>query len=466
MNKLLPTIEELKPITDSNNTFYDCGFNSSFDSLSEQKKLQIICDIVRETILPTPFPNPEKELINLEGNCSTACLVAKSYLEELKLCKNIKHVMARKRVFDPDDIVSIHSILLIEGNDNNLYQFDPTPFVGYKFGKVESIDNPIYYEYVEITDDMQEFLNIFKEIIYLDSINKIDKNKVKYYIDKCIDSLDYKILGAYCGNALKKLIKYIEDPSIKNKIEKLILELRPYSKVNKKNKEYQIELLNNQVSLWNEELNDLKESGKDIKRQLELSQNIIQELKMVYPEYEIMKNIKGNDIRLSFINPRFMYENGLNTIMIKTSAYYLNCNDYIEDYYKSRYKSYGEYSVNLANPTELTGIKPMLFSHPLGETCIRSLDGESKVLLLEGNPDIINKQKRTLREEMCHDMWNKEYIWFDDKPIIWDPFVTNIVHGTDNATEAALHYLIGYPEHQNMTRFMYPNPKLKYKEYK
>ena len=203
MNDLLPQIDELKPITNSNTTFYDCGFNTDFNSLSEQKKLQIICDIVRETILPTPFPNPENELSNLEGNCSTACLVAEKYLKELNLCKDVKHVMARKRSFDPDDIVSIHSILLVRGNDDNIYQFDPTPFVGYKFGSVEKIDKPFYEEYTELNDDMELFLSIFKEISYLNHINKIDLKKVDYYVYMCLNALDYKALGAYSGNALK-----------------------------------------------------------------------------------------------------------------------------------------------------------------------------------------------------------------------------------------------------------------------
>ena len=108
----------------------------------------------------------------------------------------------------------------------------------------------------------------------------------------------------------------------------------------------------------------------------------------------------------------------------------------------------------------------MLFSHPLGETCIRSLSGDSKVLLVEADPYTIVEEKHYLRESLCHDMWNKEVMWLDGEPILWHPFVTNLVHGTDNAPEAALHYLIGNPEHQNMTRFMYPNPRLEYKKIK
>ncbi|NMA50682.1 MAG: hypothetical protein GX951_02405 [Mollicutes bacterium] len=184
---------------------------------------------------------------------------------------------------------------------------------------------------------------------------------------------------------------------------------------------------------------------------------------MQYPEYEMFREINGEKTRLSFINPRFLYEKGLSTIMIKTSAFFLGYQDVIRNSYLKEYKYTGEYSVNLSLPTIQTGIHPMLFSHPLGEECIRSLSGESRVILLQASPNAIYEQKKYLREHLCGNMWNKEVIWLDGKSIKWDPFVTNLIHGTDNSSEAALHYLIGNSEHQNMTRFMYPNPKLNYK---
>ena len=57
-------------------------------------------------------------------------------------------------------------------------------------------------------------------------------------------------------------------------------------------------------------------------------------------------------------------------------------------------------------------------------------------------------------------LYGQSITWTDDIPIVWDQFTTNLVHSTDNYSEAALHYLMGYPEHQLMTRFMYPNYKL------
>ncbi len=463
MKNLLPKLEELTPITNSNSTFYECGFNEEFSNLTEKNKLQIICDIVKETIYPNPFPNPDTELIDLNGNCHTACLVAMDYLKELNLCKDVKYVMVRRRKFDPEDITSIHAMLLVTGNDDVVYQFDPTPYVGYKFGAVEELSNPFYEEYVEVNDEMRFFIDLFKKIIYLDSINSIDKASVNEYVDICMSSLKYKILNGYAGNALKALLKHIEDDALKEKITELLKTLRPYSKTNIEKKDYQKELLKKQVDIWFEELKDLISSNKDIKRQLELSQAIVQELKMNYPENEIYRNIDGNDTRISYINPRFMYEHGFTTIMIKTSAYFLGLQDYIRNVYTSKYPYTGEYDVNLSKQTEQTGIKPMLFSHPLGETCIRALSGDSTVMLVKGDPNDVYKDKKYLRNSLCGDMWYKEFTWYDGKPIVWDPFSTNLIHGTDNSPEAALHYSIGNPEHQNMTRFMYPNPKLEYK---
>jgi len=78
---LLPNREELVPITNKKNTFYECGFNSDFDSLSFEKQLQVICDIVRQSIYVSPFPHPEEGIDNLVGNCYTAAYVSKRYLE-------------------------------------------------------------------------------------------------------------------------------------------------------------------------------------------------------------------------------------------------------------------------------------------------------------------------------------------------------------------------------------------------
>ena len=45
---------------------------------------------------------------------------------------------------------------------------------------------------------------------------------------------------------------------------------------------------------------------------------------------------------------------------------------------------------------------------------------------------------------------------------VWDTNLnTNLVHTTDDAVEASIHLLSGYPEYQLFTRFNYPNPVLR-----
>ena len=86
IDELLPNIDELKPITKKYHTFKECEFNKDFQLLPVAIKLQIICDIVRESILPNAFPNPQEELNMLEGNSHTASLVAMEYLKKCKCC--------------------------------------------------------------------------------------------------------------------------------------------------------------------------------------------------------------------------------------------------------------------------------------------------------------------------------------------------------------------------------------------
>ena len=45
---------------------------------------------------------------------------------------------------------------------------------------------------------------------------------------------------------------------------------------------------------------------------------------------------------------------------------------------------------------------------------------------------------------------------------VWDTNLnTDLVHTTDDAVEASIHLLSGYPEYQLFTRFNYPNPVLR-----
>ena len=87
----LPEKDELIPITNDKTTFYDCGFNEPFDNLSFQKKLEIVNNLVRQSIVPDCRPrlNDNETLI---GNCHTAVRVSEEYLKHLKIGINLLYL--------------------------------------------------------------------------------------------------------------------------------------------------------------------------------------------------------------------------------------------------------------------------------------------------------------------------------------------------------------------------------------
>ena len=458
VNDFLPEKEELQPILNDKNTFYECGFNDEFDNLSFEKRLQIVCDVVRQSIYPSVFPNPLTTTQDLIGNCYTAALVSKKYLERLKIGKNIKIVFGKGRYFEPDDITTIHMLNLVEDEKGQVYHFDATPFVGFGMGRVKKINEPLYHEYVEVNDEIHEIIKVYLEILYDNSNNLLDTTKLKYYVRVVKDALSYEILNGYTAKCLRVLNNYFDNDNllyISNKIKK-------YSSLNEKEFLIKKDMVFDEIKKWEEELKELLVYKEDYKRQLELAQNIIQEKKMYDSSYEIMANLNNFRFRLSFINPRVLKELGLNTVMLKPSAYFIEKENEIKNKMLGYNKiSIGDYYVDLSKKTPITSIKPMIFSHPLGEEYIRSMMGTSNVFLVNDLASNLKIKKQRIRSEYCQDMWNKDIIWYDGDPILWHPFVTNLVHTADDYSESALHYLIGYPEHQAMTRFMYPNPKMK-----
>lgn len=459
MEEILPLIDELQPITNDKNTFYECGFNSKFESLPFEKKLQIICDIVRQSIFPSSFPNPLDENITLIGNCYTAATISKNYLNKLKVGNNIRCVFGKARYFEPDDVTTVHILLLIDDDEGNTYQYDATPFVGFGLGKVVPFSQKLYKEYVEINDEMEYYISIFQEILYKDYINQFDIKLFHFYIECIEESLKYDIFKGYASKCLKVLSKYLN----KQESDKYIIranELKPYGIIDSDLAKERKRMVNNQINKWQEELKDLITSNINIKRQQELCSNIVQERKMMDASLERYSIINNKQFRFSWINPRVLSEYKLNTIMIKPSAYYLNKQDMIKEYMIKNSLYSGHYDVNLSVPTGDTGVMPMLFSHPLGNEYIRSMNGISSIYLVNRTVEELRIDKAYLRDLLGKDIWGKETIWNDGKTITWHPYVTNFIHSTDDYSEAALHYLIGYPEHQCMTRFMYPNKKL------
>ena len=108
------------------------------------------------------------------------------------------------------------------------------------------------------------------------------------------------------------------------------------------------------------------------------------------------------------------------------------------------------------------GLKPMAYFHPHGLKYEFQMDGPNKVILVNDKQEILNERKYYLRENMTKNIQNHFVRWFNGEKIMWDTNLnTNLVHVTDDATEASIHLLAGYPEYQSFTRFNYPNPVLR-----
>lgn len=138
MEFLLPKYEELQPIKDDRKTFFDSLFKNDFCNLSFKSKLQIINDLVRQTMLIESIPNPETEFKNMKGDEYTASRIAIKYMQYLKVGKNHRLVIGRKRKFELENTQNTQILVLVE-DEKNLYQFDSSPFIGYKHGCVEKI---------------------------------------------------------------------------------------------------------------------------------------------------------------------------------------------------------------------------------------------------------------------------------------------------------------------------------------
>lgn len=222
------------------------------------------------------------------------------------------------------------------------------------------------------------------------------------------------------------------------------------------------ELILNQISSWYDELKELIDSDINYKRQIELAQNINQQL--ISRKQSIQHYLLLNDERIPFssITPRFLMERKLNVVMIKASAYKLGVSATIrKNFLKHGNGVIGEYIANLGSQSKY-GIKTMRIFHPHGYKYERSMCGKTDVFLIHETAVNLSHKKRKIRQSLGKNCFNKSVIWFDGKPIFWDPIVTNLVHSTDTPSEASMHYLASYPEEQLMTRFMYPNIKLSY----
>lgn len=435
MNKLLPNISETTPITDKRKTFSDSPYNCEWINLLFKNKLQIVCDLVRQTMLYKDFPTLDDEK-NLIGDSLTSAKISIKYLSENGIGENYRLAIAKKRFYENKNVKSNHIVLLVDDKDKNTYYYDATPNIGYGYGKVCLLNTQKYFE------------DIFE--ISAEDLILIEK----------IRSLNVKIRNRNISS--EELVELYELLNYNNeKINGFVYQTKELLEIAPK-----ISYVDNNIWLNTElelrkELKDLIDSNTDYIRQLEIIQTIQSEkIKNDYSKMKFM-NIGNKIYPITYLTPRFFYEEGLTMVLIKPSSYKLGISASVKDKFLRRGNgALGEYITNMGNCSEDYGIKIMHIFHPCGNGYQRSMTGKNDIFLVKQNPRDVNILKKKIRREHGNIIKNTEVDWFDGKKIIWDPIITNLVHSTDDACETSMHYVSPFPEYQVMTRFMYPNPKL------
>lgn len=463
MNQLLPSKNELLPIVNDWETFYDSAFNDSFDNLSFKKKLQMLVDIVRETVLYEEFPNPFEEEDKLIGDSYTACKILVNYLYKMGIGSNYRIVLTPDSIFDKNPSISTHYIVLVEYKEK-IYQADCTPSIGYKRGQVEEIGvNNFYDYYISLNNSSIESLDYVRTLLYKISNENINDDLIYNYINYLKLIQNDPITNGYVYKCLNLLYAKATNTLLKQKIKKFADEFL-LQKINEErilkdgiffadNHSYEY------IKLLKEELDTLVREDKNYRRQLEIAQFIMYEIIKYNKEYD--KKLILNNRKVSFMNitPRLFLHTGFNVVLLKPSAYKANVDLIIKNRF-SRDNFIGEYYPNLGKKSELLGLMPMRLFHPVGYKYERSMYGPGDLFLIKAKAEEIKKIKKELRNSLAKEFDNKIVEWYDGGNILWDSRILNLVHTTDDPCEAGLHYLAGYPEYQVMTRFMYPNPNL------
>lgn len=463
MYYLLPNKDELVPIINDWETFYDSSFNENFSTLGFKNQLQIIVDIVRQTILYEEFPNPKEEEDKMIGDSYTACKVLINYLKKLNIGNNYKIALTTNGISDKNPSFSSHFLVLVD-NKNITYQADCSPSIGYKCGQVENLSSKKLYEYyICLNKDNMKILDYIRMLIF-DIVNeKLNDNLINQYL-KLLSNLPKDITYNYfIYKCLNTLYKKTNSLQLKSKIcenaNNLLTEKYNYEKIQINGIYYSDISSYKQLKILKEELDILINEDKGYKRQLEIAQCILHEIIKYNSEYDKKIILDNKEIRFTNITPRLFLITGYNVVLLKPSAYMSNVDAIIKKEF-SKDNFIGEYFPNMGDKSEILGLKPMRFFHPMGYKYERSMYGPNDLFLIREPSDILKSQKKELRNSLTNEFDNKLIKWYDGKDILWNSKMFNLVHTTDNPCEAALHFLAGYPEYQVMTRFMYPNPKI------
>ncbi|MEK7526516.1 MAG: hypothetical protein AAB546_03495, partial [Patescibacteria group bacterium] len=181
------------------------------------------------------------------------------------------------------------------------------------------------------------------------------------------------------------------------------------------------------------------------------------EIKMGLANYEAPSFETPAGVLPAFaLTPRVLQ--GIETIWIKPSAYYLGIEDKARKVIKDNGRIVWESSSNLSEQTK-HGYLPIILSHSQGKRNIQGFWGESSIFLVHGSREAIARAKYAFREK--YKISKGTVIkWFDGEHVLWNSSTMNHLHSTDSGAETLLHLLLQYPEYCLINRWSYPHPNL------
>ncbi len=442
MNSLLPILDELFVITGHRNTFGDSKMKKSFWELNFETRLQIVVDLIRQTMLITGVPNPKYEFEEMKGDSYTASILAIEYMKEYKIGFNHTLVLATKKPFQICADGDNHFVVLVSDENHNYYQLDCAPTIGYCHGKVGKVQDGLFYSnYYYLDSSLIKLLKSVRQLIYDISISRAEDIQTKLQQN---ESLIHEI------NKYDAFESYV-----------LLLERISNNKLLIDNKNKNLGLILIQMEIWRSELFELISKNENVERQIELAQWINSEKIKYFPEEVKTTIINGKKVNFTELTPRFFFEEQLNCVIVKPSTYYVNKSELVKRSLVREKYVCGEYLSVLGGKSK-DGIRIMNAFHPDGYKYERSMLGPCNVMLVHEYAEKLHERKIRAREELSKKIEYKIVNWFDNKPFYWDPIIANFIHTTDNSCEVACHYLAAFPEYQVMNRFMYPNPRLIY----
>lgn len=475
---LLPTREQLQPITDPRSTFGETYFNKPYDELEFGDKLKVVADILRQSVLPEYYSDPTSEEATLTGDCHATSRLAAKYLKYLGVGETHDYAMVNRRPFDPEEkSYSKHAIAIVTDSDGKRWQLDSAPWMGYGYGSVcqEGASGQIIDDYTVINEEAMFIIDRIKDLRILARTRHVLSDQEKdTYAEILKEGERYPHLVGFVGEGYAALALQSEGRLQQEFANKAIL-LDPYRGANADIASFASdpepflvarsrlqEYTERQCKVWEEELNDLLGSGRDndLERKLQLAQWIVNERKFADPSLAKLISVNGRMLPLTAITPRLLSEMQLNTAIIKPSAEFIGARSTVREQLRKQGIA-AEYSMDPTNPTELTGITPLLFSHALAAEFERSYTGKNTVSLVSSNSERLLAIKKDLRRTIGNRVVGTQILWTDNRPIEWHPFSMNYLHTSDNPQEAALHFMFGFPEYAVMNRWMYPNPALK-----